>query len=642
MYKILQNEGVKNNKFFLKLYDDGLVGIDPYDENLTPEYQARILAEIIRNPWYFLREVVMITVPGGSKHYELHKGNLAITYCMLNNLNVIEMLPRQHGKTISTVCLYIWFYKFACTNSNILFLNKEFNDSKLNLKRFKDIYDLLPEYLKFSQSKSDTDNIEYIASKTTGNTIRALATAHSEDDADKKGRGNTAPMMWFDEFAFLKYNQTIYTAGAPAVSQAMIEAKNNGKYYGKVITTTPNNVDKREGSYCKSMIDNACPFSFSFYDKDPNSLFDYIDKNSNNNFVYVEYSYKELGKDDEWFRLQCKELNNDLLKIKRELLLEWTRSSETSVFSEEQLDKIFINIKKPIGSLTCLGYYEVMFYQNIDFTKTWIIGVDPSNALEKDATAITIFDPFSFEVVGEFRNNRIDTDEIKKLIYELVSKYLPNSIVAIENNIGKHILDALMKTSIEKNLYYEYKETLAQKIEESMTEITYAKNKKRVKIYGINTNTYSRAKMMEIMMDVVNNEPEKIATKYLYSDCKDMERDKNGKIQHREEGHDDSMFSYLVGRYMLSDGTNLKKFKISTGDKNYTKEESRQSIIRVNNLISTANQDKMQIFEMEKAFMNDDKEYHVKTTSRKVDFFNSLLGDIESEEDKNNFRDIPL
>lgn len=64
MHKILKDMGIKNNKFFLKLYDKDLRYIDPLDEeNLTLEQQAKIIREVKRNFWYFIREVVRIPRP---------------------------------------------------------------------------------------------------------------------------------------------------------------------------------------------------------------------------------------------------------------------------------------------------------------------------------------------------------------------------------------------------------------------------------------------------------------------------------------------------------------------------------------------------------------------------------------------------
>ena len=58
----LKKLGIKNNMFFLRLYDKGLQGIDPHGPiaAMTPELIQRIMAECIRNPWYYLREVCSI------------------------------------------------------------------------------------------------------------------------------------------------------------------------------------------------------------------------------------------------------------------------------------------------------------------------------------------------------------------------------------------------------------------------------------------------------------------------------------------------------------------------------------------------------------------------------------------------------
>lgn len=49
----------------------------------------------------------------------------------------------------------------------------------------------------------------------------------------------TSPSMWWDEFAFLKYNGIVFAAAAPALSKATEAAQRNGTPYGKVISTTP-------------------------------------------------------------------------------------------------------------------------------------------------------------------------------------------------------------------------------------------------------------------------------------------------------------------------------------------------------------------------------------------------------------------
>jgi len=108
MYKVLKNNGVENNKFFLKLYDCDLMDVDPHDKKLSKEVKAKIIVEILKNPFYFLREVVRIPVPGKALKFELNRGTLATIWAILNNFNIILLLPRQRGKTIGVASVLTW------------------------------------------------------------------------------------------------------------------------------------------------------------------------------------------------------------------------------------------------------------------------------------------------------------------------------------------------------------------------------------------------------------------------------------------------------------------------------------------------------------------------------------------------------
>jgi hypothetical protein len=435
MYIELKKRNIQNNKYFLKIYDKSLIGVDPHSENLTAEQQSRILQEIIRNPWYFLREVVRISVPGKPKRYELHRGNLALSFCMLLNLNTVIELPRQNYKTISALCIYVWMYHFGTSGSNMIFGNKLYDDAKLNIKRFKDIVELLPSYLIFKNQKDDTDNIERIASAKNKNTIVAVPAATNIGQADKVGRGNTTPIQYYDEIAFLKFNKTILGASAPAASQATLEAKSNGKPYGKLLSTTPNNLDVPEGLFCKrEIIDKAASFDESMYDWDLDRIYKYIQSNSDNDFIHIKFSYKELGRSEEWFKKQCRALFNDMMLIKREILLEWTLSSDNSPFNEEQLEEIKNSIKEPIGKLFIRDVYKVVFYEDLNKDMNYLIGNDVGAGLSQDNSAITIVHPITLKVVGEFRNSTIDTAELSLFLMELISQYMPNSVLIIERN----------------------------------------------------------------------------------------------------------------------------------------------------------------------------------------------------------------
>ena len=244
MFRHLKEAGVKNNKFFLRLYDPTLAKVDPHSKRLTKDQKARVVAECVKNPWYFLREVARIPAPGQALKFELHRGNLAAVWAILNNFNPILLLPRQKGKTMSVAAILSWIYDFGTTNSQMLFSNKSVNDATNNLKRLKDIRGLHPDYIQEAVFDfADTNNVESIINAQRNNSIKTSGSPNSHEAADKQGRGSTMPIVWWDEFAFLKHNSVVYKSAAPAQSKIAEIAKQHGKPFSKIITTTP----KRNG-----------------------------------------------------------------------------------------------------------------------------------------------------------------------------------------------------------------------------------------------------------------------------------------------------------------------------------------------------------------------------------------------------------
>jgi hypothetical protein len=562
----LRDNKVKNNKFLLTLYDESLSGLDPFSTNLTDDQKIAVFRECSINKWYFLREIVRIPVDGviDGIRYRVNLGNLAISYLKGKNANQIVVLPRQHGKTIGVIADDAWILLFAGTNTNIIYSNKEFKDSKKNLKLFKDIKERLPKWLTelIDADKGDKDNEEYKLIANRNNTLKAMAAANSDDQADKLGRGMTVSSIHFDEFAFLNRNQIVFEAALPAWSTASENAKKNGVPYSITITTTPNNVDTPHGAFCHKMIDKAAPFNIQCFDMDDNELTEYIKKNSSNDFVFVQFTYLELGRSEKWLEQQIRFFQGDLAKVKRELLLEWPRSTDASIFTENQLDLVFMHVRPPSSQLNVNGYF-IDFYESPDFVTNYIISVDVAGGLSQDSTAFSIIAPDDFRIVGDFRNNKIDTDSTKKLIETLMKDYFRNSILIVErNSYGLNIVQSLMKDRIiEPRMVSEERQALGEKTERDGFVV---KKKSKNIVYGIDTTVRTRKLMLELLPEIIDTEYDKIVSEKLYRDLAGLERKRNGKIEHSSTSHDDNLMSYLIFRYALHHGSSLKnKFGIS-------------------------------------------------------------------------------
>lgn len=269
MSNYLKSIGIKNHRFMLALLDPDLANIDPHDPNLSTVYKMKVLAEVRNNFWYYLREVVRIPSSGEPSKFLLNRGNMAFLYMAIMNFDCLLLQPRQTGKTIGTAVLYTYVYNFRTQNTQISLLNKEAKDCRLNLSRIRNIRDLLPSYLRFdskftmdgTRKKQVQSTQVYMENAINRNNIKTYAKARNEMAAANLLRGQTFPLLWADEFAFIPFMKTIYGNMRPAMSKAIEIAKQNNVPYGVVYTTTPGFLTNDEGKYAYTVLNNASKFS---------------------------------------------------------------------------------------------------------------------------------------------------------------------------------------------------------------------------------------------------------------------------------------------------------------------------------------------------------------------------------------------
>lgn len=565
VHQYLLDSGIENNRFMLVLLDPDLARIDPHDPALSAAMKTKVLKECLYNPWYFFREVVRIPDSGQANgvKFELSRGNLALIFCLALNLNTFLEMPRQTGKTISSLCWYLYLFNFGTANAEISFLNKKLDDSKLNLQRIREIRDLLPSYLKMDQAFAPDgsrikgkNNVETLQHPVNNNRIRTVASARNKVAAASLMRGRTTPIIYIDEYGFIQYNTIIYTNMVPAFNTAANNAKRNGTPYGMLVTTTPGMLTTDEGIEAFNMKESATPFSERWYDLTREQIFDIINSNNNSNFVYIRYTYQQLGKSEEWFRNLCINMRKDWDSIRREVLLEWSNSTENSPFRAEDLDTIKGLLRQPINTVLLLNKYELKIYEKINMKYPPIMGVDVSGGYQRDSSAITIVDSYSTRVTAELNSNFISTPELALIIYNVVSQWMPNAVVNIERNggFGSSVIARLLQTSIKKNLFYTIKDKV---VEERVLGSAIHRRTQKTKVYGSDSTKAEREKLMEILRDRVEYHKDKIISPTIYEELCGMEVKKSGKIEHSSNTHDDQVFSWLWALFVYYEGGDL-------------------------------------------------------------------------------------
>lgn len=350
-------------------------------------------------------------------------------------------------------------------------------------------------------------------------------------------------------------------------------AKANGKPYGKIITTTPNNIDVPEGLYCHQLMANAAEFTEELYDWSRDEIEAYINDNSDNDFLYIKFTWQQLGLSPEWYRKECRVLDNDSLKIKRELDLQWTKATDNSVFTEDQLDAIhaklpeeplevfFLEVTRKSGESDHEDYvpeviqqkYPLKIYIPLILDKKYLIGVDTSGGTGRDNSAFTITDPDTLKICATFKNNKINISYYTDLLENLIKDILPNSFLIIErNSYGLSLIQNLIRV-IPNNLFYD--KPLKDKDKEKSKINTVDEI-----VYGVNTSETSRMAMMDLLFEIVADDPHLLAIPEVYDDMKTLVYNKKGKIEHETGCHDDVMMSYLFTRYAIQYSTTMHLF----------------------------------------------------------------------------------
>ena len=579
--KDLHSLGIKNYRFMLKLYDKELLDVDPYSPMITAEEIKRVMIECKRNIWYFQRVVARLPVEGGAMgpgagvRYQMNRGNLAATWCFVNNIDHYLVLPRQIGKTKSTINNILWAFLFS-SGTKMMFLCKDGGGSKENLRTLKEQRDLLPLYMQSKvllnddgeKKKAQGDNATYLENQNNGNRISTATGGQSEDSADRCGRGLSQAIQFYDEVEFTKHIGTIIDAAGPAYNTASKNAKEQGAPYCRIFCSTPGNLDSEPVMSTNEFRAQMMRFDESFFDKSIDDAKETIFQNSAIRVVYIEFSYKQLGKDENWFLETCAKVSNNKIKIRREILLKRIRGSSISPFEAEDLEEISNNMKEPIEIIYIQQIWPLYVYEKLNRNIPYIVGVDVAAGGFGDNSAVTILDPYQCKPVADFKSNITTTPKLKKFLIDLVMKYIPHAIVVIENNnMGSSVIGDLKLSPIGQNLYFDNNKFFVPDSNEKLDAKGFAELEARnMRSFGINTNVKTRSMMINLLFEQVREHKKDFVTKFITEDLNALVRTPSGKVEAAKGSHDDSIMSYLIALYTWSFGSNLARYGFSRGD----------------------------------------------------------------------------
>lgn len=122
---------------------------------------------------------------------------------------------------------------------------------------------------------------------------------------------------------------------------------------------------------------------------------------------------------------------------------------------------------------------------------------------------------------------------------------------------GTAVIALLKKTSVKRNLFYEYKEKITE--EYANNGVNTIKKKKLQKVYGLDSSKNVRELLIGLLRERMEHHKDKFISKLLYNEFLGLEVKRDGKVDHSSNTHDDLTFSYLMALYVWYEGKDLKE-----------------------------------------------------------------------------------
>lgn len=458
----------------------------------------------------------------------------------------------------------------------------------------KRIRSSIPKYLINSTYK-DKDSGTYLTYRAFGddkvNTLTINVPQIGQDAAGDLGRGLTVGTTNYDEPGYINWIEDIVNGCAPSALTEMENMRNAGLPHGIGYITTPNTTLHPSGDYMYKKLMSATEWREKFFDSFSEShlkhrLLRASPRQTTSPSVSMVYNYLQLGKDKEWVTRTIDELNLTLSKAKIDLLLMWVEDGEDRLFDDVTREAIN-NVKRPkvwskeyIDSGLFVDFFvsqeEVIKMCSPDYNDHFLIGVDTSAAVNKDACTVVIRSAKTGKNVGVGRYPMAFLDDITAVILDLLVSF-HNSTLIIERNFAHHMIDNLLILLPAKGLdpFTKMFNSIYQepvKYEKEFEAVRSIKPQHRSKDFylkykahfGFNTTASSRALLYGLIQEAVAVTGYGINFDKLADELINLKL-RNGRIDHDVKGNDDLVIAWLLTYWFAKLGNNKPLYGISSG-----------------------------------------------------------------------------
>ena len=347
------------------------------------------------DPLYFMEEYVrIVSLDEGLVPFKMYDFQKKIVNTIHNNRFTICKLPRQSGKSTTTIS-YLMHYAMFNPNSNIAILANKSSTARDILGRLQLAYENLPKWMQQGVVNWNKGNIE-LENKST---IVAAATSSSAI------RGGSYNIIFLDEFAFVPTNiaEMFFSSVYPTIS--------SGQKTKMIIVSTPYGMNQ----FYKLWVDA---------------------EKKRNDYIPIEVHWSEVpGRDEEWKEMTIR--NTSPEQFQQEFECEFLGSVNTLISPAKIKNTVYL---EPINSAG--GVYQ---YEEAIKNHTYVVTVDVARGVDKDYSAFIVFDvtQMPFKVVAIYKNNEVKPFVFPNIIGEIAKRYNEAHILVEVNDIGQQISEAL-------------------------------------------------------------------------------------------------------------------------------------------------------------------------------------------------------
>lgn len=368
-----------------------------YTQISMSQYEIDEFEKCMNDPIYFVKNYVKIVVLGkGLQPFNLYQFQEDMINTFINERFVICKIPRQSGKSITTVAFLLHSILFN-NHYNVAILAHKGSAANGLLARLKLAYENLPTWLQSGIVEWNKGNIEL----ENGSKIGAFATS-----ADGLRSGSYDAIL-LDEFAFVPDNiaEEFFESTYPVIS--------SGSNTKIIIVSTPKGMNHFYTSWIRAQ----------------KKLSDYIP---------IEVHWSAIpGRDQAWKEQTIR--NTSAEQFKQEFETEFIGSSSTLI-SGSKITQLMSLMENPIKKD---GYIDI-YHKPVE-GHTYVLSADVAEGQELDYSCFSIMDvtTLPYVHVAKYRNNTISPLLYPTEIYRWAKEY-NNAFVLVEiNSIGLQVADIL-------------------------------------------------------------------------------------------------------------------------------------------------------------------------------------------------------